>query len=696
MRALIVLMMTLPVLAEAKKAAKPTTAIDPANCVTAECHVNVKSHKMVHAPVAVNSCDACHQTKDVLKHTYSLKREKAELCTFCHEFDVSNVPVVHLPVSKGECIGCHNPHGGVDKRILRENSLQEMCARCHDDVKHSRSVVHEPVKKGECDSCHVSHASRYPKLTFAEGDALCLSCHDKFRNQLEEAAFVHKGLEEGCGKCHEPHAAATPKILRAPANELCASCHEKVVKDAKLVRYQHGVVAKEKDCLRCHTAHSADLPPLLADRPIKLCMSCHKDKQQSGRGEFIAALPELMDNKTVKHGPINDGLCTPCHQAHGSDQPMMLVRSNSDVLYQELAEKNYRLCFGCHDAKLAKEAQTNSATEFRNGSLNLHAIHVDQGQRGRNCRICHSTHASHSPKHVNESVRFGEWEMPIKFAKSENGGTCETGCHERWAYDRERPVARPPTTRPTSRVALTRPVKVATSQPGPVKWNLRNAAGEEMALGDGRGVVILVFAHTSHDQAKLAIDMALAVAVKHPARVVAFIGNDGARAAAKMLRDERPGTFIIADPAGEYFGRLGVHVWPTLVVLRPDGTQAARLAGSTASVQLALAAHADHADGRIDSTELARRLSVNVTAGDTPQRRAERAASAERRKRLDAARVMIEKGAWDEAQTALNRIVSEDATSAEAHYLLGRIHEAHGRWEEAAKAYRAAREGGGQ
>src|SRR3954470_17268792 len=78
---------------------RPSAAVDPASCVTAECHVNIKAAAVLHGPTANNSCLACHEVIDPAVHTFRPTRSGPELCTYCHEFDVSAIPVIHKPVA---------------------------------------------------------------------------------------------------------------------------------------------------------------------------------------------------------------------------------------------------------------------------------------------------------------------------------------------------------------------------------------------------------------------------------------------------------------------------------------------------------------------------------------------------------------------------------------------------------------------
>ena len=91
------------------KGPKPTGDVPLASCVTAECHGDVKDFKVLHGPVNVNACDACHKLTDPKKHTYALTRGKTEVCTFCHKMDPKPAEVVHKPIKDGDCLPCHNP-----------------------------------------------------------------------------------------------------------------------------------------------------------------------------------------------------------------------------------------------------------------------------------------------------------------------------------------------------------------------------------------------------------------------------------------------------------------------------------------------------------------------------------------------------------------------------------------------------------
>jgi predicted CXXCH cytochrome family protein len=84
--------------------------------------------------------------------------------------------------------------------------------------------------------------------------------------------------------------------------------------------------------------------------------------------------------------------------------------------------------------------KTTKLTGFRDGATNLHYLHVNKPVKGRVCSDCHDPHAGNNEKFIKDQVGFGGWQMPIRFQKTETGGSCYPGCHKLQTYDREKPV----------------------------------------------------------------------------------------------------------------------------------------------------------------------------------------------------------------------------------------------------------------
>lgn len=734
---------------------RPTEAIEPANCVTAECHANVKQYPVLHGPAGSDSCDACHLLASAEKHTFTLWRDKEKLCTFCHEFSTGMLPVVHRPVVLGECLGCHNPHGGRDRSFVREATMAQTCGRCHESVAAGRMFLHDPVKEDSCGSCHRAHASRYPMMLDAVGTALCLTCHDDFGAQMAAVKFTHQALEEGCMRCHDVHASSHPMGINDTMSELCLGCHEPI-RERTQAAFAHPAVMDERACLTCHTAHGGDLDALLADLPVRVCMTCHDKEIESAAGGVVASVSDILDPARFKHSPIADGQCGGCHTTHGGDQPLLLQRALATEFYEPFAVENYELCFGCHDRQLAERETTDALTKFRNGERNLHFVHVAAEEFGRNCRVCHGAHTGEFEALIRGQVKFGNWDMPVKFERWPTGGTCNTGCHPPYAYDRENPVESNLTV--VAGQAVPRVPSADKREPVRAQFAARDIYGNAVVVPDARRPSLLMFLRADQPQSREVVKMVDAANGQvDPAQVVViFCGEDAGIDAREFAARHSPDWLVVADYAQALSRPLGVDVWPATLVVQPDGAVVAHIGGAPPSMTIDVEAYLDLAAGRIDREALAARLGDHGLVGDGPARRAAwhlqmgakllaegRATEARtlladglaldpespalqlalvrallavgdapgaiaRLERLPAgaaetwerdllrARAQALLGRWSEARRLAEGVLAQMPHAGEAHYLMGQVHEHAGEWEKAAEAYRRAYAEGGR
>jgi predicted CXXCH cytochrome family protein len=350
--------------------------------------------------------------------------------------------VVHEPMSTGQCGECHDPHGGRDRMLLKAPSVGELCARCHVDVVGANRKVHGPVAAGACAVCHSPHASRYPSLLVAEGPALCTGCHVTTQAQLETLRIIHAPVADDCLTCHDAHASNYEMMLTEEPKTLCLSCHETIAYIVETATVQHAAVTTKRECLNCHEAHASDYPSILQTDMLTLCFECHDREIEMPDGTKLANIKQIIETGTSLHGPIAQDNCAPCHQIHGGDRFRLLTKEYPPEFYAPFEKESYALCFSCHDAAVVRDERTTTLTNFRNGDLNLHYLHVNRPRKGRTCRACHETHASKEPNFIRESVPFGTggWMLPINFTKGETGGRCAPGCHVAYTYDREYPA----------------------------------------------------------------------------------------------------------------------------------------------------------------------------------------------------------------------------------------------------------------
>jgi predicted CXXCH cytochrome family protein len=446
----------------------------------------VKNYKVLHGPVNVNACNACHTLVDASKHKYVDAHPKNESCTFCHKMDLTSAAFVHKPLQTGDCLPCHNPHGGKTNKFMRGDTMRETCAKCHKDNITGKSHIHGPVAAGACEACHLPHTANNSKLLVAQGRALCLNCHKEMNDQLKLAKVTHKPvMEADCIVCHDPHASDFKMQVKAEAGVLCVSCHEhdkikQAVTDAK---FKHSIVMKDQACLNCHTPHGGQLAKLMKAQPVDLCLKCHKDDQKTSDGRAVPAVDEIANAQLSRHGPARDGTCSGCHNAHGSDISRLLVKPYPETFYTKYDPDNFALCFSCHDKKLIETKEAEGLTGFRNGTRNLHFLHVDR-EKGRTCRACHETHAAKNPLLIRDAVPFGQWELPINYKKSSAGGTCSPGCHRQYGYDRNSAVdngtspVQPPAAAPQS-IAGPAPVPAVPEPAGERTLNLPKSDPKE-------------------------------------------------------------------------------------------------------------------------------------------------------------------------------------------------------------------------
>jgi predicted CXXCH cytochrome family protein len=391
----------------------------------------------VHPPFASGECATCHELNE--DNTFKIVDTGELLCSMCHE-PMNTEAAVHGPVATGDCVLCHSPHQSPNPKLLLAASARNLCFTCHDEGMAKHKFVHAPVAGGECLSCHATHQSPYAKQLVQEGTGLCLMCHPDTEEQLKKK-HVHSAIKDvGCTGCHSPHGTENKYQLLKMPPELCYDCHSDKEEYVKQVKYPHGSMDAKASCVKCHDPHASDYDnQLKAGENIDLCLKCHGRVRKTPNGYVRNMKKWLMDNPE-HHGPILTGDCAACHDPHGSNNWRMLRNAFPSTFYTPFKVKEYRLCFECHDKGLVLEKITTSATGFRNGEKNLHSVHVNDARTGRRCVVCHNVHASRGPKHVRESSRIGNWEIPLNFVSLEDGGRCAPGCHFPREYNRSKAV----------------------------------------------------------------------------------------------------------------------------------------------------------------------------------------------------------------------------------------------------------------
>ena len=382
--------------------------------VSAECHADVIQHKYLHGPLVIGQCTVCHAPLPGPDHKFRTQQDDAVLCGECHN-PVNTDKFLHDPVAEGRCLECHDPHGSAEPSQIRISPIAKLCDDCHDPF--TRKYTHDPVSKGECLSCHTAHGSKEQKLLNVSGRRLCFECHEELTPAAAGGREIHLAKED-CAGCHYPHDSVYPNLLTGKPLELCFRCHEDLKERLKSEEFKHEAVTDGQACLECHKAHISQLRALLREPSGDLCYTCHDDLKAS------------IDAAKFRHQPVEDNACDSCHLPHSSKYAKLLLAESPTGGYSPYDPARYALCFSCHDEEIAGERYTETFTDFRNGALNLHYLHVNKEVNGRTCASCHEAHASSHPKLIRDEALYGNWRVQIQFTKTETGGSCSAGCHD--------------------------------------------------------------------------------------------------------------------------------------------------------------------------------------------------------------------------------------------------------------------------
>ena len=306
--------------------------------------------------------------------------------------------------------------------------VNENCG-CHSRIMEEKKFPHLPVREGKCALCHKPSGKKHPRFKkeafiFTDNgkSGLCNECHSR----KDSMKFVHGPVAKGdCLLCHDVHQSDNKAQLKVPLDQLCYLCHPKPTFDRI---FPHAPISGG-NCTGCHDPHQSDVKYMLKGDKSILCFLCHQQTKFTG---------------TSAHKPVAEGKCDDCHTTHGTNLPHLLKQNFPEPFYLPFEKSNYALCFSCHNNQLADEQRTDTLTNFRNGYINLHFIHVNKAGKGRSCKTCHDPHASSQYRLISSKISgFGKWSIPIRYLKTDTGGTCVVGCHKHKTYNRIEPVINP-------------------------------------------------------------------------------------------------------------------------------------------------------------------------------------------------------------------------------------------------------------
>jgi predicted CXXCH cytochrome family protein len=392
-----------------------------------ECHSDLTEYRNMH-PIMEEGCETCHQPtgdEHPIEGGFRLTETMPDLCYMCHDnFEKENL---HYPAAEGECLSCHSPHGSENSSLLLA-PVNKVCAECHDAGVPDNFTVHYPFTESSCTDCHDPHQSDNNGLLKSALPSLCFECHEN-EVEMEGRESLHYPYgEETCTTCHKPHISEQPKLLAQPLPDLCFNCHEESTS-----AYPHSPV-KDGKCMSCHKPHASTQGSLLIAENKEVCLNCHSKTYRTD-STLVNNIGQLISKSTYVHSAIEMDGCATCHAGHGTENASLLRKKYPAGFYTEAKAENFALCFDCHDGTILEEDVNVSGTNFRNGSQNLHYVHIN-GDKGRSCSMCHNVHASSNEHLIKETATYGKWNMKMNYKVLENGGSCFPGCHGELKYDR--------------------------------------------------------------------------------------------------------------------------------------------------------------------------------------------------------------------------------------------------------------------
>jgi len=301
-----------------------------------------------------------------------------------------------------------------------------------------RRILHPPYLEERCGKCHVAPDSVLLAVLRVWPNGVCVSCHLDLAWDFTQADVQHPPGRHYCTTCHEPHGGRVRNLLRDETRLAeCAACHEDFLRESQSKPFRHRHFDLRTECGFCHYAHRSGLGKFVKENSAESCLTCHDLGIAMEDGRTLENVKRSLQQAPVVHEAMEQQSCPACHTPHGSDQPFLLTEGYPSGSYEAYSIEQYELCWKCHDPALVGGKAGEGATEFRDGSRNLHGVHLVGLRRGRACHLCHTAHTSQKPHLIREMVAFQEWNAPLGYETFPDGGRCATPCHREKEYHRE-------------------------------------------------------------------------------------------------------------------------------------------------------------------------------------------------------------------------------------------------------------------
>jgi tetratricopeptide (TPR) repeat protein len=206
-------------------------------------------------------------------------------------------------------------------------------------------------------------------------------------------------------------------------------------------------------------------------------------------------------------------------------------------------------------------------------------------------------------------------------------------------------------------VALAEDPPAAASQSVSVKWggtDVRGGGQLSVPAEDRKLATIMLFLRVDQLQSSEAVAqvkeiLATGDGAKSTQVITVFSGESGKDSARKLAADPKWTWPLVVDPDHAVSGQMGVHAWPTTLVIGHDGKQLCHLAGYGDAYTRTIGGYLELAAGKVDEAALKAELEGNHVVVDSPAQMASR--------HLKVAQRLLERGLVDQAKVELAEVV---------------------------------------
>jgi tetratricopeptide (TPR) repeat protein len=207
--------------------------------------------------------------------------------------------------------------------------------------------------------------------------------------------------------------------------------------------------------------------------------------------------------------------------------------------------------------------------------------------------------------------------------------------------------------------------RASSEEPTKVQWATQDASGAKVEVPILGRATIIAFVRTDQKQSQDVLDSIRSSADSGRAQVIVVVSGAAAQEQAKALGAKAEHWPVVVDSDFAASGKMGVHVWPTTLVIGTDGTQLAHLGGVSPSFATDLAAYLEFAAQKLDRAGLEKRLTTRQVVQENDAQILTR--------KLDVAQRLIDVGDLDQARTQVDQALKMDPANPRARLLLARV-----------------------